>query len=278
MAVERQYKGTFLRRRSAGCITLIETAFAANANVPRHTHEHAYISFLLNGSYSEKTARETRDCLPGSVIFHPQGETHSDGFHRFGGQLLNLQLAPEWLDAMDEAVRPWPRTTALMALDAYSTGVGLHQRFDSLSATTLDNLAVELIAQVAREQRLPPFKPWMIQALEFIHDAIAHERELSLRAVAGVAGIHPIHLARSFRKYLGVNFSRYVLAERLRLGLRRLLESTHSITRIAVECGFADHPHFCRVVKSVTGFSPSHFRRNFSRIPSHLSTWSSQVN
>jgi AraC family transcriptional regulator len=278
MPVERQYKGEFLRRRTVGSVTLIETAFAPNLRVPRHTHEHAYISFLLNGSYTEEAGGETRACLPGSVIFHPRGETHSDGFHRFGGQLLNLQLAPEWLDAMGEAVRPWPRATNVIALDAYSTGVALHHGFDSLTVTASDNLAVEVVAQVAREQRLPPFKPWMARALEFVHSALTHERELSLRAAAEYAGIHPIHLARSFRKYRGITFSQYVLAERLRLGLRRLLESSDSITRIAMECGFADHPHFCRAVKSVTGFAPSHFRRHFSRTPSHPSPRNYQVN
>jgi AraC family transcriptional regulator len=256
-------------------MTLIETAFAPNAHVQRHTHEHAYISFLLNGSYTEEASGETRTCLPGSVIFHPRGETHSDGFHRFGGQVLNLQLAPQWLEAMDEAVRPWPRAINVVALDAYSAGVALHHGFDSLSATALDNLAVELMAQVVREQRLPAFKLWMTRALEFIYSAIVHERELSLRTVAAAAGIHPIHLARSFRKYRGMTFSRFVSAARLRLGLRQLLETTKSITDIAVDCGFADHPHFCRAVKSATGFSPSHFRRHFSTIPS---PWNSQVN
>ena len=65
------YQGTFLRSKSIGKLTLVEHEFAPYAKVVEHHHEHAYVSFLLQGSYNEEHDRGNSNYSSGAVIFHP---------------------------------------------------------------------------------------------------------------------------------------------------------------------------------------------------------------
>jgi iron complex transport system substrate-binding protein len=83
-----------------------------------------------------------------------------------------------------------------------------------------------------------------------------------LDELANQVGTHRSHLARLFRKHLGLTVSEYRRDRRLEQAYRRLLESDEKIASIAAHAGFADHAHFCRLFKSRYGLSPSEHRLN----------------
>ncbi len=94
--------------------------------------------------------------------------------------------------------------------------------------------------------------------------SLASDERLTLAAIAQEAGVHPVHVARSFRRFTGCTFSDYVGQTRLRRAFDLLVTSRHSIVDVAYECGFADHAHLCRTFKRTTGLTPTEFRQNSS--------------
>jgi len=265
------YRGCVLRSRSIGRWKLVETEFGPCATVRMHRHEHPYVSFLIRGSYNENSGSCSHECSPGSVIFHPAEEKHADEFSRLGGLLLNLQLDRGWLDRLPVKRAPARISTQLLEVSAYTSGLMLHSLFESLSPTELENVAIELAAHVCERQRLPNSMPgWMKNALGMISAAVAEGENVSLQAAAQECGVHPIHLARSFPRYCGAGFSRYVNQLRVYKAFRLLLESPAPVTEIALACGFYDHAHLCHAIKSAIGLSPVGFRARFQG-PSRVS-------
>jgi hypothetical protein len=65
----------------AGGFIFTEYLYRGRAVLPRHCHEMAYFSFVLNGSYVEQCfQKQVRRCDSEKVLYHPAGEAHSDAF------------------------------------------------------------------------------------------------------------------------------------------------------------------------------------------------------
>ncbi len=89
-------------------------------------------------------------------------------------------------------------------------------------------------------------------------DPAAH---ISLGGLAREVGVHPVTLARAFRRTYGCSIGEYVRRLRIVGAARRLEASDQSLAEIAMAAGFADQSHFSNVFKRQTGLSPSAFRR-----------------
>src|SRR5262252_9000383 len=70
---------TAFHRDVAGFV-LRELSYAPLTSLPRHSHETAYIAFVLEGRYREHGGRRKRHPQPDTIIFHPAGETHANQF------------------------------------------------------------------------------------------------------------------------------------------------------------------------------------------------------
>lgn len=83
---------------------------------------------------------------------------------------------------------------------------------------------------------------------------------VTLQHVAAVAGLHPVHVARVFRRTHGCSIGEFVRRARIRAAQDELLCGVASIAEIAARCGFADQSHLHRVFKRLTGMTPNEFR------------------
>ena len=63
----------------------------------------------------------------------------------------------------------------------------------------------------------------------------------------------PHHLSRVFRARTGHTVARYRLLLRARTGLERIAGGERDLARLAVELGFADQSHLCRVIRRRRG-------------------------
>ena len=70
-----------------------------------------------------------------------------------------------------------------------------------LGGLTLDALCHELLGSMDRLAQRVDTKPpsWLDKAVELLHDRYLDD--LSIADVANGAGVHPVHLARSFRRH-----------------------------------------------------------------------------
>ena len=74
--------GTFYgekeRMRQISGIRLTENHYAPAFVTPRHAHRSAFFGMVIEGGYRETYDARSRECTPEPVLFHPEGEFHSE--------------------------------------------------------------------------------------------------------------------------------------------------------------------------------------------------------
>jgi AraC family transcriptional regulator len=246
-----------LRNKRIGPFRIIEKSYAADAALALHEHETAYVSFLLAGAYVEVSQREERICSSGTVIWHPRTEAHADRFGSGGGHVLDLAIDPAWLNDAAQELKPISRARMFCGGLPYSLGLRIYRELADEDAHQIADVANELLGFFCTGplESHPP--AWFNRALRICADT--EEQRLSLASLAFSVGVHPVHLARSFRRFLGCTFGDHLAKIRIRKAFD-LLNSKMPIVDVAYACGFADHAHLCRVFKKSTGLTPSTFR------------------
>jgi AraC family transcriptional regulator len=258
------YFGESLRRGSVGALTLIESQYAAGLVASRHTHERSCFCIVLDGGFSETYGRKQRRCSAGSVIFRPAGEDHANDFER-GARCLNIELSDAWMARLAEhaAAPSW-------SLDVTHTPVSklaasLYHEFrigDDLAPLAMEGIAIETLATLSRllrtRERAPRAPAWLSRVRERLH---AEPPPSSLAELAATAGVHPVHLARAFRRHHGCTVGAYLRRRRVDRACRLLEASSLSLSQIALEAGFSHHSHFANAFKRATGLTPAAYRR-----------------
>ena len=156
-----------------------------------------------------------------------------------------------------------------MTSGGYSVGGGLHRGRvapgsfsgapDASWAHQAEVLLVQLVAAAARAEdaRIGRAKPW----LRDVHDLVraSAPRRFTLGELAEHAGVHPVHLARTFKRVYGRTLGEYGRAVRIEWAAVRLL-ADEPIGRVALDAGFADQSHFTREFRRFTGVTPARYR------------------
>jgi AraC family transcriptional regulator len=142
----------------------------------------------------------------------------------------------------------------------------LHSEFlqvDLHSCLVIEGLLLESVATLARgssDQSRCRLPPWLIRAREILHASFCES--LSLRDIAREVKIHPVHLARTFRRHFERTIGDYLQELRVRHACQQLLTSDLPISEIALASGFYDQSHLSRVVRRLTGQAPAALRRS----------------
>jgi len=97
------------------------------------------------------------------------------------------------------------------------------------------------------------------RATEYLASHMAED--VTLDALAGVAGLSTFHFARQFKQSTGLPPHAYL--RRLRCGRAKdlLIATDLSITEIAAKVGYETPQAFARMFRAETGASPSDYRR-----------------
>jgi AraC family transcriptional regulator len=82
-----------------------------------------------------------------------------------------------------------------------------------------------------------------------------------LEDVSRLCDLSPPHFARLFKKSTGTSPYKWYLDQRLTWAKSLLTTTDDELTKIALECGFADQSHFTRTFSRVVGISPGVWRR-----------------
>jgi AraC-like DNA-binding protein len=110
------------------------------------------------------------------------------------------------------------------------------------------------------ERQLTTTSDVVEQAREHIH-ARLHDPALDLAALARACNVSAAHLARTFRRELGVTPIAYLWDRRVAAGVDLLAHTGLPVGTIAGRCGFKTVYHFSRRVKQATGLPPTEVRR-----------------
>lgn len=95
--------------------------------------------------------------------------------------------------------------------------------------------------------------------LQFITDN--YNKPLSLTTLAQNVYVHPTYLSSQFKEHMGIGIANYIKNLRLQRSQYYLLNTSMSITEIALEIGIMDPAYYSRVFKDTYGVNPRAFRK-----------------
>jgi AraC family transcriptional regulator len=261
-----RYYGETLRSRRVASFELSERVYSPGYQTPKHTHKQALFCYVMQGYYTESYGSKTRECRSSTLLFHPPGELHAEYFHDAGGRSFIVEIAPDWLARMREHVPVADYSADFQGGVFEMLARKLYREFtheDCASPLIIEGLMMEVLGEVTRwraAQHAYGSPRWLNQAKELLHARFAEN--LTLAEVAQNVGVHPVHLAQTFRKSYQCTVGDYVRKLRVEYACQELTSSDKPIVDIALAAGFCDQSHFTRTFKRVVGTAPSQYRES----------------
>lgn len=251
--------------RAVPKVSLSRTAHPPRQSLPVHEHRNAYLSIVIEGDYLEQVGARAVHCRPLQVRFHPPGEVHADHFGVRGGHVLNLELDPIWNAELDALGLTDPHGDLLLHDGVELALQAWRNRGQPLLVEESVARLLHRARDAGREMRGQTAHAGIRKATAYLRES--EGRAFSLFDVASAAGLHATHLSRIFRRRMGCTVGAYARRIRFERSLRHM--HTHpewSISRVAVEAGFTDHPHLSREYQRFTGASPSRLRSDMASL------------
>jgi AraC family transcriptional regulator len=181
-----------------------------------------------------------------------------------GSKVLVVDMEAGWVKRAREQAPLLDTSTSFRGGLLLHLAHRLHGEFglrDEVSRLVIESLTLGLLAEASRRvaaaNATRPAPVWLQVALALIEQHFAEP--LPLKAVAGKVGVHPVHLARTFRRFHKTTLSAYVRQLRVDFASRELA-GTAALSDIACAAGFCDQSHFSRCFKRHTGLTPAEYR------------------
>jgi AraC family transcriptional regulator len=245
-------------------IAFYDNAYQVGQVIPLHVHAEPVLSLVLAGEGVEEVGSRTRTLVAQDLLYTPSHAPHG---YRFGikGQWFNIQLSDDWLARKTDG-RALPATAEIVRGNAASvwaarvrSEVRLH---DAVSNLAIEGAMILMIAELARlRDDGAPTRPRWLNRVEEAIDATS-AAPLSMNELSAIAGVHPRHLLRTFRKYHGTTVATYVRQRQLQHAREAIATSTHPLAMVALDAGFADQSHLTRAFRKAYGETPAEYSRS----------------
>jgi AraC family transcriptional regulator len=255
--------GSGRRLWTDGRLRIAVVDYLPNVRMPSHSHGTLGISVVLRGMVEETVGRKTERIGASGLVIKPPDTLHENRFGNAGARLLSIEMLPS-VAALREppffSRWAWRRTPEALRLAARllrpgrDSAVVFAERADAF-LTGVNELA--LGDKLSPTDRRPP--RWLHRVRERL-DAEYHSC-CRVGDLARDVGIHPVYLARLFRKFYGRSVTEYLRSLRVTAAAAALGEPTPAIATVAATTGFADQSHLCRVFRDTLGLAPGEYRR-----------------
>jgi AraC family transcriptional regulator len=206
-----------------------------------HVHDSTSVSFVARGELEETACGERRSGTAGDVIVKPAGVVHEDLFGPSGATMYTLVLDG------DAGRYQWmfggaPAALFVRAIREWRAGAAFEE------------IAIDLLAAVpAGGSRVRGPR------MSAVADRVAGS-DVAVDALAREMSMHPVALARAFRRELGMSITCFRRRTRVRKAASLLASTSLPLAEVALESGFSDQSHLCRIFKSELGTTPAAFR------------------
>jgi AraC family transcriptional regulator len=252
-----------LNRLKLSALTLTETLQSPHSKTPAHIHDKPSICVTLSGQGLEIIDGARIITLPGGVIVRAPRKIHSNEYGAVPTRSLMIEVEENWLETSREFSRVFEsyRQFSDGPVSALMLRIYRESRIrDSVAPVIVEGLMLEMLGHASRSLIKPPVRPprWLMQARDLLHARF--NDALNLTEVAHIVGVHPTHLARTFKKHYRTTVGEYLRQLRLDWATRQLSQTQASIAEIASGAGFYDQSHFSHLFKQHTGFTPAEFR------------------
>ena len=236
-----------MRRVCVNGVSLSWTGYSPNDVQPVHSHENPNLFFLMSGEFRDESEALGSSVLPRfGVVVHPAGAPHASYAGPVGRAGVNIEFGKTWLfenevDLTRYQVIPQGRTTLNLLRLALQGG-----DFEGCLLDVVANLSAGGTEKKEKSQ-------WLARVSKLIQD---HPGHWTLSGLAAEVNVHPVYLARVFRRHYGQSISEYCNHQRLLQASNALMAGGRAIGEIAIECGFSDHAHLSRNFRAVFGVAP----------------------
>ncbi|NOT60765.1 MAG: helix-turn-helix transcriptional regulator [Acidobacteria bacterium] len=258
------YYGETLRRRQVAGLELTERVYSPGYQTPKHTHKQALFCYVMQGSYTENYGGKVRECHASTLLFHPPGELHAEHFHDAGGHSFIVEMTPDWMAQTKQHLTVADNSAHFQGGAFELLSRKLYREFtqpDEASSLIIEGVVMEMLGETVRHANAKEYchsPGWLRQARELVHERFTEN--LTLTEIAGNVGVHPVHLAQTFRKTYQCTVGEEMRKLRIEYACRALANSDQPIVEIALAAGFCDQSHFTRTFKSALGITPSQYR------------------
>ena len=235
--------------------------------VALHTHDTAHFILHLQGTYLTSASGAPARMKGPALFYNPSGTTHRDRYERagrvFAGQFLSVGVAPDVMAALDPvegSAVDARRVTSPRALGAISRILRECRHWSSASPVVAEALCLDLLGAVherdAREW--VDGARWVRRAREVLHDRC--NEAVTVREVAAECGVHPVYLARVFRRHFHMSPAAYLRRCRLQRAAALLADGGEILSLVALRCGFVDQSHLTKSFRKAYAMTPGEYR------------------
>jgi len=263
---ESSFSGGLIAAREVSGFQLLDGVYRSKTRLAKHSHEEAVLCIALKGVCRELFSGQVREYEPLTVQFLPSNQCHSLDFptdvRAFSVDVPTpwLKRAREYSLSLDTSVH---RRGGLLS----SLMIRLYKEFlqiDDASLLAMEGLTLEILAEVSRRQiklsgRTPP--RWLSRAVDLLRAQFSER--ITITQVAAAVHVHPVHLAREFRRFHECTIGEYIRRLRIERACLQLNCSDEPLAAIAISAGFSDQSHFSRNFKRQTGMTPAQYRATF---------------
>ena len=224
-------------------------SYAGGALLDRHVHSSASVSIVLAGSIEEAVGQKIEVGRIGILVAKPAEVEHSNRVGRDGAILL----AVKGREAAEVVDRRW---RWIESRDAIALGLQLARSLKKGAAVEAEQL-FDLLGLAALKSDTSRGPAWITG----IRTRLNREpNPPSVTELAQQSGVHPVYLARAFRKQFGCSIRDYRRTMRVRRAADLLAGCNLPISAVAASLDFFDQSHLCRDFKAEMKVSPTEYR------------------
>jgi AraC family transcriptional regulator len=263
--------GATLRTLATDSVLLTETSHRAGLELPPHAHANPNITLVLEGRFTEVVQSQPFDCGPSSLLVKPAGALHSDRYGHTAVRALIMEFPPDSAERIRRHSGLLSRPGQLDGGPLYGLAIRVYREFrqpDRSTPVIVEGLVLEIVGAGERvRSREEPGKAraplWAVRARDLVHDGF--RTDVPISALAAQVGVHPAHLARTFKRCFGSSIGAYVRELRIEYAKQLLRSTSLSLADVSAEAGFYDQSHLTNALRRASHLTPKQYRRLLGR-------------
>ena len=247
-------QGDVRRRVELGTVRLHEVTYPAGLEMGVHAHETGSVTYVVSGGAEEGWEREERRVGAGSVLIKRAGAAHTCCIGSGGMRTLVIEF-DDWAVARGDGVITADGACAARVFLGVWRSVN-----DRSSGAEVVRAVGDVVRAMGRIRETAGDVCGCADDARWLIDA-QPESERAFGDIAAELGVHPVSLARAFRRRFGVTMSGYRRRARVMRAAELLVGSGRSAAEVAVRAGFSDQSHMTRAFGAELGVTPGGYRR-----------------
>ncbi len=232
-----------------------------------HVHDEAHLMLVLDSGYSSSAHGAPVLSTAALLLYNPPGVAHRDHYEAWGGRFLTVSVGRGRFAEVCEGATLPAEPVAITSQQANAAArriTGAMVAGEARAGLHLEHLCLELLgaASSARAPGGTRAPSWLGRALEFLADGNGGGR-VRVGEVARAVGVHPIYLARAFRRHVGCTPGEYARRHRMDRATGLLRAGRLGIAEIAASLGYGDQSHLSNEFRACLGCTPARYAAAF---------------